>query len=423
MENELVIFEDLPSKKTPLNAYNLNHNFDVFKNQTDKATSDVATALENVNNAKTELESSIQTKTTALEENITSKTNELEQNITKKTTELEESITTKTDKFEQDINEQISNIGTLTEQLEGDISTKTTELQTNITKATEELQEKITTSTATLENDITTKTNKLEENITTKTTTLEEQITASNEELTGQITKATEDLKVEIGKQIASISTLSIQIVDTLPTEHISGTTIYLIKPGNLSLSATNISTKSSKNNTSAVQIYDITGAKIQSIASITDDDYYLACFYVSDKWVVVGNTKIDLSQYPTIEAMNSAIASQLTEVLTKYALKSEIPNVSSFITKEVNDLTNYTTTTSMNALLENKANVSDIPTSVSELDNDSGYLTEETDPTIPSHVKGITTQDIANWNGKATQQDIDSAISKAITQVLEASY
>ena len=28
-----------------------------------------------------------------------------------------------------------------------------------------------------------------------------------------------------------------------------------------------------------------------------------------------------------------------------------------------------------------------------------AGYLTSETDPTVPSHVKSITTQDIANWN------------------------
>lgn len=37
----------------------------------------------------------------------------------------------------------------------------------------------------------------------------------------------------------------------------------------------------------------------------------------------------------------------------------------------------------------------------VSELVNDSGYLTSfnETDPTVPAHVKAITTGDIANWN------------------------
>lgn len=70
---------------------------------------------------------------------------------------------------------------------------------------------------------------------------------------------------------------------------------------------------------------------------------------------------------------------------------------------------------------LSNLATVQDIPTKVSELENDSkyiteaelktfgyateefvrsqGYLTEETDPTVPDHVKNITEADINKWN------------------------
>lgn len=72
---------------------------------------------------------------------------------------------------------------------------------------------------------------------------------------------------------------------------------------------------------------------------------------------------------------------------------------------------------------LSNLATVQDIPTKVSELENDSkyiteaelktfgyateefvrsqGYLTEETDPTVPDHVKNITEADINKWNEK----------------------
>lgn len=41
------------------------------------------------------------------------------------------------------------------------------------------------------------------------------------------------------------------------------------------------------------------------------------------------------------------------------------------------------------------------IPTKTSELTNDSGYITEytESDPTVPSHVKNITQEDINKWN------------------------
>ena len=75
-------------------------------------------------------------------------------------------------------------------------------------------------------------------------------------------------------------------------------------------------------------------------------------------------------------------------------ALKSELPtklsqlqNDSEFITKtEVDNL------------------IPVVPTKVSVLENESGYLTEytETDPTIPTHVKNITQENITNWNNKS---------------------
>lgn len=44
------------------------------------------------------------------------------------------------------------------------------------------------------------------------------------------------------------------------------------------------------------------------------------------------------------------------------------------------------------------------IPTKTSDLTNDSGFITgyTETDPTVPSHVKNITSSDISNWNSKS---------------------
>ena len=79
-----------------------------------------------------------------------------------------------------------------------------------------------------------------------------------------------------------------------------------------------------------------------------------------------------------------------------------------------------------IDSTLKEKADNSDIPTKVSELQNDSGfinsipseyktktendnlyqekgnYLTEETDPTVPSFVKNIKETDISNWNNKS---------------------
>lgn len=49
---------------------------------------------------------------------------------------------------------------------------------------------------------------------------------------------------------------------------------------------------------------------------------------------------------------------------------------------------------------VDNKAYVI-VPTKTSELTNNSGFITTETDPTVPSYVKAITNADINSWNNK----------------------
>ena len=44
------------------------------------------------------------------------------------------------------------------------------------------------------------------------------------------------------------------------------------------------------------------------------------------------------------------------------------------------------------------------VPTKTSQLTNDSGYLTYETDPTVPSIVKSISLADINSWNNKQNE-------------------
>ena len=53
---------------------------------------------------------------------------------------------------------------------------------------------------------------------------------------------------------------------------------------------------------------------------------------------------------------------------------------------------------------------MSAIPTKVSDLDNDSEFITTETDPTVPSHVKSITQTNIDTWSNK--QDTISDLIS-----------
>jgi len=66
------------------------------------------------------------------------------------------------------------------------------------------------------------------------------------------------------------------------------------------------------------------------------------------------------------------------------------------------NDLATVATSGSYNDL-DDTPTIPMVPTNVSAFNNDAGYITSytESDPTVPSHVKGITTTDISNWNGK----------------------
>lgn len=101
-------------------------------------------------------------------------------------------------------------------------------------------------------------------------------------------------------QDLTNIPKFAIQVVAELPTQDISTTTVYL------------------------VAIED--GGEAQN--------GYNEYIYVNNKWELIGNTKIDLTNYPTIEAMNAAIQeavagmatqSWVTEQLDSYATKTEL--------------------------------------------------------------------------------------------------
>lgn len=61
----------------------------------------------------------------------------------------------------------------------------------------------------------------------------------------------------------------------------------------------------------------------------------------------------------------------------------------------EVNiDLSNYTTTEEVEQIIKSK-----------------GYLTEESDPTVPKHVKDITEENIENWNNKVEPETLNTRV------------
>lgn len=70
----------------------------------------------------------------------------------------------------------------------------------------------------------------------------------------------------------------------------------------------------------------------------------------------------------------------------------------------EVNiDLSNYTTTEEVEQIIKSK-----------------GYLTEESDPTVPEHVKGITEGNINSWNSKVDEES-DPTVPQHVKNIKES--
>lgn len=188
-------------------------------------------------------------------------------------------------------------------------------------------------------------------------------ITNAVDNLTNYYLKSETYTKTEVNDLIGQIKTISIQVVDTLPTTGESNV-IYLVPKE---------------------------GSK---------DDIYNEYIWVNNAWELIGSTQIDLTGYATEDWVNTQIANFLTEsqitqlinnslanyytqeqvnnLLDNKADKSSIPtktsdltNDSGYITKSVDNLDNYYTETEINSLLGNKANTSDIPTKTSQLTND----------------------------------------------------
>ena len=139
------------------------------------------------------------------------------------------------------------------------------------------------------------------------------------------ITKSVSDLvnyynKTEVDNKISTIPKFSIKVVDILPFDSISTTTIYLLKT-----------------------------------PSGTNGDLYTEYIYVDGAWETLGTQTVDLSGYVTTEALNSAIADFVTAEYVSTALAKYV--TSETFTAHTGNTNNPHGVTKSQVGLENVAN------------------------------------------------------------------
>lgn len=192
-------------------------------------------------------------------------------------------------------------------------------------------------------------------------------------------------------KLFDSVTSFTIEIVDTLPTEDIKSMTIYFIR---------------NKHN--------------------NESDYYEEYMYINDKWEIIGSTFVNLAPY-LLKADFEKYQQEIVDKFAKYNTSDEIVNIlkdylltqtfndtiKNYITTQTFDDTikNYTTTEVLNKILEEYAKTKDIHTHENKTIIDK--LSESTDGNLlfnGQEIKGGSSSDItiSEEDNNAIQQKDD---------------
>ena len=255
----------------------------------------------------------------------------------------------------------------------------------------------------------------------------------------GYITKDVNNLvsyydKTEVDNMISTIPKFSIKVVDELPTENISPTTIYLLR--------------------------------------VDGDDHFQEWVYIDGEWDKLGDGNIDLSGYATYDYVDGKLATKaditslsavafsgryedltgqpvnlsqfsndvgyLTEVpdgsVSRAKLSSElnanltaVENAVDGLQNSVRDLSNTkadkTTVSALSDTVALKADKTELPTKTSDLTNDSGFITSADVPTKVSELTNdsgyITSAALSPYS---TTQQMNTAISTAVANKADRS-
>ena len=134
-------------------------------------------------------------------------------------------------------------------------------------------------------------------------------ITKVVSDLQNYYTKSETYTQDEIKNLVSAIPKFSIKVVTELPTADISGTTVYLVASGS------------------------------------GEQNLYVEYIYINDTWEKLGEQTIDLSNYPTIEEMNTAIADYLSNYYTSEQVDGIVSTLQESVNKKLDRVDGSTST------------------------------------------------------------------------------
>ena len=208
-------------------------------------------------------------------------------------------------------------------------------------------------------------------------------VEASGEIAATGLFKKIDDLKTDI----TAIPKFAIEVVESLPVDNISGTTVYLVK-------------------------------EKESVG-----DLYTEYIYVKGAWENLGKQTVDLSSYSTTEEMNAAISTAIASSLASYytkeqvnaelVKKADLSALDSYVltTKLESD---YLTKTQVETELGKKANASDL----------SNYVENDTFTSELANKANLSELEkyVAKASYEVDKQSLESKIAqKADTTALDA--
>lgn len=154
--------------------------------------------------------------------------------------------------------------------------------------------------------------------------------------------KLISDTEVALRSEIKAIPKFAIEVVESLPVDNISKTTVYLVKDK-------------------------------KSVG-----DLYTEYIYVNNDWENLGKQTVDLSSYSTTEAMNKAISAAISSSLTSY---KEQVNDELDKKADASALSNYVLTDTFNTELKKKADTTALDAYLKIADIDTtltGYVKQD---------------------------------------------